>query len=300
MQLIDPREREPAADPQWTLQDARGHKYLLSPHGEAPVTVGRDLSAEVSILDAGVSRHHANFCIHDGRLVVEDLHSQNGTFVNGRRIQSQDVVSGDVLTFGRVSLVLTRMRGPSSPPSPCELLDRLGTADAVRLLRIGRELAGWDPRDPSNLNRLFEHVLDLAETRRGAVLLCGEDAGQYLPVLRRPRDLSLDRVLALEGALASLVGARTLANESSVPLQGRFSQGQSEDTHGAVLLPLRARGGQIGVIYLERVATGNGSADHLALLDAFVWLAEPALREVSAVPEAQNLATVRFPRPAES
>ena len=39
--------------------------------------------------DAGVSRRHAVISLHNGRCMIEDLGSANGTFVNGRRLSPQ-------------------------------------------------------------------------------------------------------------------------------------------------------------------------------------------------------------------
>jgi pSer/pThr/pTyr-binding forkhead associated (FHA) protein len=47
--------------------------------------VGREVEG-LLLDDAGVSRHHARFWVEDGRLMVTDLGSTNGTTVNGVRI----------------------------------------------------------------------------------------------------------------------------------------------------------------------------------------------------------------------
>jgi pSer/pThr/pTyr-binding forkhead associated (FHA) protein len=48
-----------------------------------------------------VSRHHAVLRRNDGRFVIEDQGSLNGTFVNRRRIESTELADGDELQIGK-------------------------------------------------------------------------------------------------------------------------------------------------------------------------------------------------------
>lgn len=55
--------------------------------GSCPFIVGRSAESDLLILDPEVSRRHARF-ENDGRVIfLSDLHSSNGTFLNGRRIR---------------------------------------------------------------------------------------------------------------------------------------------------------------------------------------------------------------------
>ena len=72
-------------------------------------TVGRAVGADF-ILDAPlVSRVHCRLtALPSGELEVRDLDSTNGTFVNGSRVDSARVTSGDRIGIGRVELVALR------------------------------------------------------------------------------------------------------------------------------------------------------------------------------------------------
>jgi predicted component of type VI protein secretion system len=48
--------------------------------------IGRDERCDLVISDRLVSRRHARVLLDDGEYLLEDLHSKNGTFVNGREI----------------------------------------------------------------------------------------------------------------------------------------------------------------------------------------------------------------------
>lgn len=67
----------------------------------AELTVGRDTSNAVSINDAEVSRKHAKLELRGTAYLIQDLGSTNGTFVNGMRITSAQVLNpGDTVSFG--------------------------------------------------------------------------------------------------------------------------------------------------------------------------------------------------------
>jgi hypothetical protein len=72
------------------------------------VTVGRAPDCDCVLNDPTVSRSHARLGMRDGRWYVRDLHSSNGTWVNGRRVvEDVEVEPGDMLTFAAVSYRLT-------------------------------------------------------------------------------------------------------------------------------------------------------------------------------------------------
>jgi pSer/pThr/pTyr-binding forkhead associated (FHA) protein len=72
-------------------------------------TLGRAAGADFIVDAALVSRVHCRFtALADGGLELRDLDSTNGTFVNGRRIESVSLASGDRMRIGRVELIALR------------------------------------------------------------------------------------------------------------------------------------------------------------------------------------------------
>jgi ABC transport system ATP-binding/permease protein len=72
-------------------------------------TLGRATGADFSIDAALVSRLHCRLiATAGGDLEVRDLDSTNGTFVNGKRVQSAQLASGDRIQIGRVELIAVR------------------------------------------------------------------------------------------------------------------------------------------------------------------------------------------------
>ncbi|MDQ3297134.1 MAG: GGDEF domain-containing protein [Myxococcota bacterium] len=68
--------------------------------------LGRDLDADIRLDDTAISRKHARIVVHgDGRYILEDLGSANGTFVGGTRIKRHELLSGDRIQLGPSTLV---------------------------------------------------------------------------------------------------------------------------------------------------------------------------------------------------
>jgi pSer/pThr/pTyr-binding forkhead associated (FHA) protein len=71
-------------------------------------TIGRSTGADFIVDAALVSRVHCRLsALPTGELEVRDLDSTNGTYVNGARIATARLSSGDRLKVGRVELVAT-------------------------------------------------------------------------------------------------------------------------------------------------------------------------------------------------
>ena len=72
---------------------------------EGETVLGRDPAATAFIDHTSVSRHHARIVIAGDRVTVEDLHSKNGTFLGGKKLDTPALLAdGDELKLGSVSL----------------------------------------------------------------------------------------------------------------------------------------------------------------------------------------------------
>ncbi|CAL9345215.1 ABC transporter ATP-binding_permease protein [Streptomyces sp. enrichment culture] len=74
---------------------------LMSPSHD--YHVGRDPLSDIVIDDARVSWHHAVLRPEDGHWTLQDEHSTNGTYADGRRVHARDVGPGSVIRFGSPS-----------------------------------------------------------------------------------------------------------------------------------------------------------------------------------------------------
>jgi len=82
---------------------------LICLTGEAPkrfalskkhVTVGRAAHCDLQVLTHFVSREHARISVAGDKVLIEDLGSRNGIFVNSVRVDRQELQHGDLITIG--------------------------------------------------------------------------------------------------------------------------------------------------------------------------------------------------------
>lgn len=71
------------------------------PLAQGATTIGRLPDNTLQIDNLAVSGHHAKITFNDGRYVVEDLGSLNGTFVNNKRIGQATLIHGDRVLIGK-------------------------------------------------------------------------------------------------------------------------------------------------------------------------------------------------------
>ncbi len=76
-----------------------GQRFSVPASG---LTVGREADNTLIVPDLSVSRHHARIAQENGVLVVYDLGSTNGTYVNEVRVTRQTLKPGDIVRFGGV------------------------------------------------------------------------------------------------------------------------------------------------------------------------------------------------------
>src|SRR5260370_25896975 len=71
------------------------------PVGGRPIGIGRSPDNDLPVDNLAVSNYHARVYFEGGRLVVEDLDSLNGTFVNDLRVERATLHDGDSIWVGK-------------------------------------------------------------------------------------------------------------------------------------------------------------------------------------------------------
>jgi hypothetical protein len=77
--------------------DHTGREYRLGPKR---VLIGRTGQCDITINESSVSRKHASIESKDGRFLLQDLKSTNGTLVNGEFIDVHVLTHGDKIRIG--------------------------------------------------------------------------------------------------------------------------------------------------------------------------------------------------------
>src|ERR1700682_5723227 len=79
------------------------------PLGTRPVTIGRAPDNDISIDNLAVSNYHSRVYVEAGSLVVEDLNSLNGTFLNDIRVERAMLKDGDAILVGKHHILVDQL-----------------------------------------------------------------------------------------------------------------------------------------------------------------------------------------------
>ena len=93
------------------FRDGALHRYVEL--GRRSLTIGRAQQNDVVLDDPDkmVSRFHAELRVLDGEYVLVDLNSQNGTWVDARRVERITLAAGVPVAIGPYRLVLEHEAG---------------------------------------------------------------------------------------------------------------------------------------------------------------------------------------------
>jgi hypothetical protein len=85
------------------------------PLGTRPVTIGRAPDNDIHIDNLAVSNYHARVYVEAGSLVVEDLNSLNGSFLNDIRVERAMLKDGDAILIGKHHILVDQSHDAALP-----------------------------------------------------------------------------------------------------------------------------------------------------------------------------------------
>jgi two-component system cell cycle response regulator len=127
--ISDPAERSPSAK-EACLVVIYGHELGKKYHlDQTTISIGRSSKSDIQIDQESVSRNHAQI-VNDGHtVIVSDLGSTNGTYVNDELIKQQTLRDGDLLKIGRT--IFKFLTGGNIEHAYHEEIYRLTTIDGL-------------------------------------------------------------------------------------------------------------------------------------------------------------------------
>src|SRR5690606_9341089 len=110
----DGKTRIRMALPQFILRGVSGAYFGKTYPLRGTTTVGRHSDCHICVNAEGVSRRHMQIDADATGLVIKDLDSSNGTYVNGERIDSKELQVGDEIRIDNIRF-LVQTPGMSDP-----------------------------------------------------------------------------------------------------------------------------------------------------------------------------------------
>ena len=111
---------------------------------EREIVIGRSSDLDMVLVEDMVSRKHAKISTQAGQVVISDLASTNGTFVNGEKVKKMRLKEGDRILIGTSIIKLVAMDPSSTTASEAEARARLESNAARRqsTVNAGRPMSG--------------------------------------------------------------------------------------------------------------------------------------------------------------
>lgn len=105
---------------------------------EKQIVIGRSSELDMVLVEDMVSRKHAKISVTGDKIMIEDLGSTNGTFVNGEKVKTSRLKEGDRILIGTSILKLIRGRGSTSELTDAQVRQSLEQVAAVQSSRQTR------------------------------------------------------------------------------------------------------------------------------------------------------------------
>ncbi len=220
-----------------------------------PFRIGRQAGNELTLRDSRVSRQQAQITDVSGTMVLEDMGSSHGTFVNGEKIVRHELKVSDQIDFGvpdsyrviyvgegaTIDELVERIEAPAPSEAGARELHHLGVLlDVARSLSSGLSLEDI-------LSSVVDAAIAVTRTERG-VLLLANPAGQLETAVARnaqrgtlrPEEMQVSQgvVKRVASSRRELVVGDTIADAADA---GRMNQGESItrlDLHTVVAIPI--------------------------------------------------------------
>jgi sigma-B regulation protein RsbU (phosphoserine phosphatase) len=144
----------------------------------SPFTIGRRETNTLRLSGTEVSREHAEIRREGETLILRDLDSRYGTFVNGEAIKEQTLRSGDRVRLGRgggADLLVLIGETATSVPSRSSVSSPVGELRQVAALLEGLRALGSGRVLQEVLALVLDSVIEIAGAERGFIMLSSEN-----------------------------------------------------------------------------------------------------------------------------
>lgn len=274
------------------------------------LSIGRDPSNEISLLDPLVSRRHCLIRRGEQAFLLQDLESRNNTFLNGVPVRERELAHGDQLRIGASILVFQKATSTTTESSAALELDAALTPSGPTLVLRKADACYLQPAQNGSLpdtartvrdlnvllnfsrtvnsvrglaaleQQVLKAVLEIAPADRAAILLLEEGVDGFSSVVGLDRRLGANQPIQVSRTILNRVVQENVAVLSNdIPGEESYREAESllaPRVQCVLAVPLEVRDKLLGVLYLD--ATTRGTC-----FDAELLQLATALGSVAAV-----------------
>jgi sigma-B regulation protein RsbU (phosphoserine phosphatase) len=242
----------------------------------APVSIGRASECVIPIKDRYLSRKHAEIVPVNGLWTLKDLGSANGTYLNGTRVERDQVLRpGDRIRLGDTEIVFEStiehntdklIAVHASPASatiaiPVNEIDHSENQDVARLqtlTQLARELIEDRPMEEL-FGFIVDRVMDHLSPSRAAIALLNTDGKSFAKVeVRRQDESDASELTISHTLLTEMVEEKKALAFMDVSVDEKLSRAQSiimQGIHSILCAPMIIGNAVVGVLYVDYLFT---------------------------------------------
>ena len=288
-------------------------------------TLGRHPDNSIQVLDRIVSKEHSRITLGpDGRYVVRDVGSLNGTFVNGEKVSERVLKSGDQISLGNTTYRFTEDRPQDKVPlrkvtmtpdqvqsqvqstlaASSRFLPEKDIKDVTALradyekLRVAHELSQKLSID-ADLDTLLQKIVDeaflLIRADRAVILLVDPDTEDFVArYVRQKRD---EEIKLSRSILDEVRTKKRAVLSSDAMVDERFKAAKSiimQGIRSTMCVPLLYNDKLLGAMHMDSMlATGAFTEKDLLLFSGIATQAAVAIENNMLAQKIEHEATSR-------
>ena len=288
--VIDPKPEDVSSSPARLEAVSGPLEGRTFPLTEDEISIGREPSNQISLLDSLVSRRHCVIRKNGEGFLIQDFDSRNSTFVNNVPIKERLLADGDQIRIGKSTLVFQGFTTEDADGKASLKLDTAPTPggptlvlrkqDAIYLQPSKLRALDASERTVGDLNvllnfskslnsvhglealqqKVLEAVLEISPADRVAILLTEEGTEGFASVTGWDRRLGPNQSIEVSQTILNQVIEDNLAVLcNDVPSDETFRDAESllaPQVSAVLAVPLEVQEKLLGALYLDTSSQG--------------------------------------------
>jgi pSer/pThr/pTyr-binding forkhead associated (FHA) protein len=138
-------------------------------------TIGRVDDNAFQIMEPSVSSHHCEVLLRGKDVVIKDLNSTNGTFINGEKVSESAIKPGQILRLGQIEIRLETDTPAGGPKKPIDQTLVMQRGVSLNELEQGTRAGAFDTKSTgfSKKDNKGSKIFWIVAAVVGLLIVCG-------------------------------------------------------------------------------------------------------------------------------